>query len=198
MEVILLERVGKLGAVGSVVKVKDGYARNFLIPQGKVLRATNENKALFESRKADIEKENAKKKAENEKEAVKLEGIFVVVTRQAGDDGRLYGSVNSRDIAEAAVAAGHTLKRSQIDLNNPIKAIGVYEQKVVLHAEVVVNIRVNVARSEDEAEQARVAYLNPKAAEKTEEASIEEKEEKPKKKSKAKAAAEESAEAAAE
>jgi large subunit ribosomal protein L9 len=161
MEVILLERVGRLGKVGEVVNVKDGYARNFLIPQGKVLRATNENKADFAARRSEIEKENAKKREIAEKASKKIEDKFVVITRQAGDDGRLYGSVNSRDIAEAANALGLEIIRTQIALQNPIKAIGVYKQKVVLHGEVSVNIFVNIARSEQEAEEAKKEFLNP-------------------------------------
>jgi large subunit ribosomal protein L9 len=165
MQVILLERLGRLGKVGDVVNVKDGYARNFLIPQGKVLRATNENKKSFEARRSEIEKENADKRAIAEKEAVKIEGKFVVITRQAGDDGRLYGSVTSRDIAEAANAMGLKIERTQIALQNPIKAIGVYPQKIVLHAEVSTNINVNIARSAEEAEAAKAEYLNPKKKE---------------------------------
>lgn len=174
MEVILLERVGRLGKVGEVVNVKDGFARNFLIPQGKVLRATNANKADFAARRSEIEKENADKRAVAEKAAAKIEGKFVVVTRQAGDDGRLYGSVNSRDIAEAAAANGLEIQRSQIALQNPIKAIGVYTQKVVLHGEVNANILVNIARSEEEAEAAKKEFLNPTEKKEAKEELIEE------------------------
>lgn len=177
MEVILLESVEKLGNVGDVVNVKNGYARNFLIPQGKVLRATNENKKEFEARKAEIEKKNAEKREAAEKEAKKIEGKFVTIIRQAGEDGRLYGSVSSRDIAEGIVGLGFEVKRSQISLNQPIKYVGVHVEKLVLHAEVIVDINVNVARSEDEAEQAKKDFLNPKGSkqeEKTEEASKEE------------------------
>ncbi|MCE3232561.1 MAG: ribosomal protein [Rickettsiaceae bacterium] len=162
MKVILLGRVGRLGNVGDVVEVKDGYARNFLIPQGKVLRATNENKAYFESKRSDIEKDNAQKRTAAEKESTKIEGKFIVITRQAGDDGRLYGSVTSRDITEAAVADGLPIIRNQIALQNPIKAIGVYKQKIVLHAEVIANIFVNIARSAEEAAKAKEEFLNPK------------------------------------
>lgn len=172
MEVILLERIEKLGQVGEVVKVKNGYARNFLIPQGKVLRANNENKALFEAQKADIEKANNEKKTVAEKEAAKVEGKFVVLTRQAGEDGRLYGSVSAKDIAELVSKLGVEVKKGNVSLNEPIKYLGVYAQKVSLHPEVSVNVNINVARSEDEAKEAEKKFLNP-VEEKNEEQAFE-------------------------
>jgi len=152
MQVILLERVENLGQMGEVVKVKDGYARNFLLPRKKALRATDANKAVFEKQRAQLEVQNLAKKGEAEKVAVKMQGVSVALLRQAGDSGQLYGSVSARDIAEAVTAAGFTVNRSQVVLTAPIKMVGVYGVKVVLHAEVSVEVKVNVARSEAEAE----------------------------------------------
>ena len=170
MEVILLERVENLGNVGEIVKVKDGYARNFLIPQGKVLRANNENKALFETKKAEIEKANSDKKAAAEKDAKKISDKFVVLIRQAGEDGRLYGSVAARDISDLIKELGVEVSKSQVSLAEPIKYLGVYPQKVSLHAEVPVTVNVNVARSESEAKEAEKLFLNPPKEENNEEA----------------------------
>jgi len=173
MEVILLERVEKLGNVGDVVNVKNGYARNFLVPQGKVLRATNENKAVFEAKRAEIEKENAKKREAAEKESKKVADKFVVILRQAGEDGRLYGSVSAKDISEAiSENLGLQLERGQIYLNHPIKNLGVYLEKVTLHPEVVVNVNVNVARTAEEAKEAEKEFLNPSKDEKKEDVAV--------------------------
>jgi large subunit ribosomal protein L9 len=153
MEVILLERVAKLGQMGETVKVRDGYARNFLLARGKALRATENNKKHFESQRAQIEARNLEAKKEAEGVAEKLEGQTFVIIRQAGESGHLYGSVATRDIAEAATAGGFSLNRNQIVLTHPIKALGLHSVPVHLHAEVDVKITVNVARSEEEAER---------------------------------------------
>lgn len=153
MEVILLERVAKLGQMGEVVRVRDGYARNFLLPSGKALRATKENKGRFESMKAQLEARNLELKSEAAKVGESLQGTEVVLVRQAGETGYLYGSVSTRDIADALTNAGFSVARSQIVLNHPIKTIGVHDVPVSLHPEVEVNIRANVARSPEEAER---------------------------------------------
>lgn len=153
MEVILLERVEKLGQMGEVVRVKDGYARNFLLPRKKALRATAANKAVYEKQKAQLEAQNLAKKGEAEKVAAKMVGLSVALLRQAGDSGQLFGSVSARDIAEAVTAAGFTIGRQQINLSAPIKTIGVYSVTAALHPEVTVEVKVNVARSEAEAEK---------------------------------------------
>lgn len=153
MEVILLERVGRLGGMGDVVKVKPGYGRNFLIPQKKALRATEENKAVFEARRATLEADNAKLKAAAEKQAAKLEGLTVTLIRQASEDGKLYGSVVSRDIAEELAAQGHNVERKHVQLPATIKNTGSYPLKLALHPEVSANITVNVSRNEAEVEQ---------------------------------------------
>lgn len=152
MQVILLERVAKLGQMGDVVKVKDGFARNFLLPQGKALRATEANKAAFDVQKAQIEARNLETRAEAQKLAEKLDGSRYVVIRSASDSGALYGSVTPRDIADAATAEGFTLDRRQIVLNAPIKTLGIHALTVVLHPEVSAKVSVNVARSPEEAE----------------------------------------------
>jgi large subunit ribosomal protein L9 len=151
MDVILLERIGKLGHMGEVVKVKDGYARNFLLPNAKALRATANNKAKFERDRTMLEAKNAATKALAETEAKAIEGKSFIIIRQAGESGQLYGSVSSRDIAEAAAAAGSTVNRNHIHIEAPIKSIGVYTVQVGLHPEVSVPVTVNVARSADEA-----------------------------------------------
>jgi large subunit ribosomal protein L9 len=151
MEVILLERVSKLGHLGEVVKVKDGYARNFLLPRGKALRATEANKAKFERDRAVIEARNAQARQGAADEARALDGKSFTIIRQAGESGQLYGSVSPRDIAEAASAAGVKVERGHIQLNSPIKTIGLYDVVVQPHPEVEVKIQVNVARSADEA-----------------------------------------------
>lgn len=153
MEVILLERVEKLGQMGEVVKVKDGYARNFLLPRKKAMRATTANKAVFENQRAQLEAQNLAKKGEAEKVAAKMAGLTVALLRQAGDSGQLFGSVSARDIAEGVTAAGYTVGRGQVSLTAPIKTIGITAVTVVLHPEVTVEVKVNVARSEAEAEK---------------------------------------------
>ncbi len=153
MEVILLERVGKLGQMGDVVRVKDGYARNFLLPRNKALRATKDNKAKFETMKADLEAKNEARKGEAGKLAGAFEGKSLTVLRQASEIGQLYGSVSPRDIAEMLSADGTPVNRSQIVLHAPIKLIGQYKVPVELHPEVEVIVLVNVARNEEEAER---------------------------------------------
>ena len=152
MEVILMERIEKLGQMGDVVRVKPGYARNYLLPRGKARRATKENLAVFEEQRAQLEAENLERRQEAEKVAEKMAGLSVIVLRQAGETGQLYGSVNSRDIAEAVTEAGFTVGRNQIELNKVIKTLGLHDLQVRLHAEVAVDLRVNVARTEAEAE----------------------------------------------
>ena len=151
MQVILLQRIGRLGQMGDVVKVKDGFARNFLLPQGKALRASKDNQAEFEKRRVVLEANNLEHKKEAEAVSVKLTGKQFVTIRQAGDTGQLYGSVSTRDIADSVLAGGFTVDRRQITLDKPIKTLGVHEVTVALHPEVLVKIGVNVARSEDEA-----------------------------------------------
>ena len=153
MEVILLQRIGRLGQMGDVVRVKDGYARNFLLPKGKALRATNENRTRFESMKTELETRNIAQRGEAEKVATKLDGKSFVVVRQAAEGGQLYGSVSSRDITAILAQAGFMVDRSQIELNAPIKIIGLHTVPVALHPEVASKITVNVARSADEAER---------------------------------------------
>jgi large subunit ribosomal protein L9 len=151
MEVILLERVTKLGQMGDVVRVKDGFARNFLLPKGKALRATEENRSRFETMKVDLEARNLEQRSEAQKVGEKLDGQSFIVIRQAAEGGQLYGSVTPRDIAALVVDKGFSVNRSQIALNAPIKAIGMHKVPVTLHPEVEVAITVTVARSADEA-----------------------------------------------
>ncbi len=153
MEVILLERVAKLGQMGEVVKVRDGYGRNFLLPNNKALRATKANKAKFDQMKVQLETRNLELRKEAEGVAEKLNGQSVVILRQAGEGGQLYGSVSTRDLAEALVKAGFTVDRQQIELNHPIKTIGMHTIPVRLHPEVEVSVSANVARSLEEAER---------------------------------------------
>jgi large subunit ribosomal protein L9 len=153
MEVILLERVAKLGQIGDVVRVRDGFARNFLLPQGKALRATKENRTKFESMKAQLETRNLELKSEAESVSKRLDGQSVVLLRQAGEAGQLYGSVSTRDLATALGEAGFSVDRRQIVLNTPIKSIGLFKVPVQLHPEVEVQVTVNVARSAEEAER---------------------------------------------
>jgi large subunit ribosomal protein L9 len=153
MQVILLERIGRLGQMGDVVNVKDGYARNFLLPQKKALRATQENMARFEKDRAQLEARDLELKKEAEAVAAKLAGQNFLAIRQAGDTGQLYGSVTTRDIAEVVTAGGFTIDRRQIVLDRPIKTLGLHQIRVALHPEVIVQIALNVARSEDEAER---------------------------------------------
>jgi len=152
VDVILLERVEKLGQMGQVVKVRPGYARNYLLPQKKALRATKENLAYFEKQRAQLEAQNLSRRTDAEHVAKKLEGVAVVIVRQAGESGQLYGSVTARDVAEAVTQAGFTVGRSQVVLEKAIKTLGLYKQRVVLHPEVSVTITVNVAQSVEEAE----------------------------------------------
>lgn len=162
MEIILLEKIEKLGNVGDIVSVKDGFARNYLIPQEKALRATNDNKKYFEEQKVNIEKENAQKKAEAEKGAKVIDGAFPVVIRQAGEDGRLFGSVSSKDIALALSDDKTTIDRKTVFASESVKYVGVYPVNIKLHPEVVVTVNLIVARSEDEAKQLKEEFLNPK------------------------------------
>ena len=171
MEVILLERVGKLGQMGEVVRVKDGYARNFLLPQGKALRATKDNRAKFEGMKVQLEARNLEMKTEAEGIAGKLKGKSFVVQRQASESGQLFGSVSARDIASILVDGGFTVSRSQIALHAPIKMIGMHTVPVALHPEVELTITMNVARNADEAErQARGEDVTQQRQETKEEA----------------------------
>jgi large subunit ribosomal protein L9 len=151
MKVILLERVGKSGHIGDEVTVKDGYARNYLLPQQKALRATDANRKRFDSERASIEKRNAERREAAAGIASGLNGQTVIIIRQAGETGQLYGSVSSRDVAEALSEAGFSVARSQVDLADPIKNVGLHSVALHLHAEVAVSVNVNVARSEDEA-----------------------------------------------
>lgn len=152
VDVILLERVEKLGQMGQVVKVRPGFVRNYLLPQKKALRATKENLAYFEKQRAQLEAQNLTRRSEAEQVSAKLDGLSVIVIRQAGESGQLYGSVTARDIAEAITQAGFTVTRGQIVLDKAIKTLGLYEQRVVLHPEVSVTVTVNVAQSSEEAE----------------------------------------------
>jgi large subunit ribosomal protein L9 len=153
MEVILLQRLGRLGQMGDVVRVKDGYARNYLLPKGKALRATKENRTRFESMKTELETRNLAQRGEAEKVSTKLDGKSFVVLRQAAEGGQLYGSVSTRDIAALLAEAGFMVDRSQVELNAPIKMIGFHTVPIALHPEVASNITVNVARNADEAER---------------------------------------------
>ncbi len=152
MDVILLERVEKLGTIGDVVNVKPGFARNFLLPRGKALRATEANRKRFEADRERLEAENAKRRDIARVEAGEIDGAKVVLIRQASNAGQLYGSVAARDLAELLTADGHKVLKNHIILDKPIKALGLHKVKVALHAEVVVTIEVNVARSPEEAE----------------------------------------------
>ena len=153
MNIILLERVAKLGQMGEVVRVKNGYARNFLLPRGKALRATEANRKHFEGQRAQLETRNLERKGEAEAIGEKLNGQVFTIIRQAGDSGQLYGSVSTRDIAEAATAGGFSVERNQVILHTPIKALGLHKAPVHLHPEVDVEIVVNIARSAEEAER---------------------------------------------
>jgi large subunit ribosomal protein L9 len=157
MEVVLLERVEKLGQMGDVVTVKPGFARNFLLPQKKALRATKSNLEYFESQRVQLEAANLERRKEAEGVAAKIDGTEIVMVRQAGESGQLYGSVSARDIADSAKEAGFTVGRSQVDLNQPIKELGRYDIRIVLHPEVDANIVINVARSAEDAEAQKIA-----------------------------------------
>ena len=151
MDIILLERVENLGQMGEVVKVRPGYARNYLLPQKKALRATKENREYFEKQRAQLEAQNLTRRQDAEQVATKLDGIAVIVIRQAGEFGQLYGSVTTRDIATAITGAGFTVDRRQILLDVPIKTLGLHKTRVALHPEVTVSVTLNVAPSEEEA-----------------------------------------------
>jgi len=153
MEVILLERIGRLGQMGDVVKVKDGYARNFLLPQKKALRATKENRSRFETERAQLEANNLELKKEAEAVGEKLDGQIFLAIRSAGDTGQLYGSVSTRDIAEFVTDGGFTIERRQVILERPIKTLGLHAISLALHPEVVIKVALNIARSEDEAQR---------------------------------------------
>jgi len=152
MEVILLERVEKLGAIGDVVKVKDGFARNYLLPRKKALRANDANRKLFETNRARIEEDNAARRSEAEKAAKSVDGKTVQLIRQASNTGQLYGSVSARDVVDALAAEGANVTKSQVVLDRPIKAIGMHDIRIALHPEVAVTVHVNVARSPEEAD----------------------------------------------
>jgi len=153
MEVILLERISRLGQMGDTVKVRDGFARNFLLPQGKALRANEANKKKFEGQRAQLEARNLERKSEASQVAEKLDGKSFIVVRSAGETGQLYGSVSTRDIAELLTAEGFSVSRNQIELNQPIKTIGLSNVAIALHPEVEVTVTINVARSSEEAER---------------------------------------------
>lgn len=151
MQVVLLERVEKLGQMGEIVTVKDGFARNFLLPRKKALRATKANLVQFETQRAQLEARNLEARAEAEKVQTKIEGLTITVLRQAGDTGQLYGSVTTRDIADGVTTDGFSINRTQVALQHPIKTIGLHKVRITLHPEVVTLITVNVARSAEEA-----------------------------------------------
>ena len=153
MEVILLERISRLGQMGETVKVKDGFARNYLLPKGKALRANDANKKKFEGQRAQLEARNLERKSEASKVAEQLDGKSFVVVRSAGETGQLYGSVSTRDIAELLTAEGFSVSRNQVELNHPIKTIGLTNLAIALHPEVEVTVTLNIARSTDEAER---------------------------------------------
>ena len=167
MDVILLERIERLGQIGDVVKVKPGFARNFLLPTKKALRATEENKKRFEEQRAQIEANNLKRREEAEKIKGKVDGLKVVIIRQASETGILFGSVSTRDIAEGVTKAGFTIDRAQVKLDKPIKTLGLHEVRVALHPEVIVKVTANVAKSEDEAAAQEKAggFISPQQAE---------------------------------
>jgi len=153
MQIVLLERIGKLGQMGDIVNVKDGFARNFLLPQGKALRATKANIAQFETQRAQLEAVSLERKTEAEAVGEKLDGQNFTAIRQAGDTGQLYGSVTTRDISEVVTENGFTIERSQLELTTPIKTLGLHAVSVSLHPEVLVSITINVARTDEEAER---------------------------------------------
>lgn len=153
MQVILLQRIGRLGQMGDVVNVKNGYARNYLLPQKKALRATDDNKKVFDGKRAQLEADNLAHKKDAEAVSGKLDGKSFVLIRAAGDTGQLYGSVSNRDIAEAITAGGFTVDRNQVVLDKPIKALGLTPAKIQLHPEVTCKVTLNIARSPDEAEK---------------------------------------------
>ncbi len=153
VEVILLQRIEKLGQMGEIVKVKPGYARNYLLPGKKALRASKENRERFETERVQLEAQNLKRREEAERVAERVGGLTVVIIRQASDAGSLYGSVSARDIAEATTAAGLTVTRQQVVLDHPIKSLGLSRVRIVLHPEISIPVTVNVARSPEDAER---------------------------------------------
>jgi large subunit ribosomal protein L9 len=153
VELILLQRVEKLGQMGEVVKVKPGYARNYLLPQAKAVRATKANRERFERERVQLEAQNLKRRDEAERVAERVHGLSVTLIRQASESGALYGSVSSRDVAEASTESGLAIERSQVVLNHPIKMLGIATVRVALHPEVIIDVKVNVARSLEEAEK---------------------------------------------
>ncbi len=165
MEVILLERIEKLGQLGDVVNVKPGYARNFLLPKKKALRANKESRAFFEGQRSQLEAANLQRKSEAEAAAAKMVGLKIIMVRQAGESGQLYGSVSGRDVADSIKAAGYTIARQQVNLDTPIKTLGVYEVHVSLHPEVVIPVTVVVARSIEDAERVQSQAVAAAAAE---------------------------------
>ncbi len=171
VELILLQRVEKLGQMGELVKVKPGFARNFLLPQKKALRASKENLARFEEQRVQLEAQNLKRREEAERVAERVSGLSIVIIRQAGKSASLYGSVSARDIAEATTAAGLTVTRSQVMLEHPIKTLGLARVRVELHPEVSMRVIVNVARSQEEAErQARGERVGAEAEQEADDA----------------------------
>ena len=173
MQVILLERIGRLGQMGDVVNVKDGFARNFLLPQGKALRATKANRERFEKERTQLEARNLELKSEAEAVAAKLQGQCFIVLRQAGDSGQLYGSVATRDISAVVTEGGFSIERRQVMLDRPIKTLGLHDVRIGLHAEVEPHVTINVARSTDEAvRQARGEQVTGKAMDEAEEEAI--------------------------
>jgi large subunit ribosomal protein L9 len=173
MQVILLERIGRLGQMGDVVTVKDGFARNFLLPQGKALRATKANRERFEKERAQLEARNLELKSEAGAVAEKLQGKSFIIIRQAGDSGQLYGSVTTRDISAAVTEGGFSIERRQVMLDRPIKTLGLHDVRVGLHAEVEPHVSINVARSPDEAaRQARGEQVTGKAMDEAEEEAL--------------------------
>ena len=153
VELILLQRIEKLGQMGDLVRVRPGYARNYLLPGGKAIRASKENRTRFETERAQLEAQNIKRREEAERLAERMSGLSVVVIRAAGESGSLYGSVSTRDVAEAVTASGLTIGRAQVELGQPIKSLGLSEVRVALHPEVSIRVVVNVARSPEEAER---------------------------------------------
>ncbi|MDQ7247451.1 50S ribosomal protein L9 [Dongia sedimenti] len=174
MDVILLERIERLGQIGDVVKVKQGFARNFLLPTKKALRATAENKKRFEEQRAQIEANNLKRREEAEKIKDKVDGLKVVIIRQASETGILFGSVSSRDISDGVTKAGFTIDRRQVILDKPIKTLGLHDVRVALHPEVIVKVTANVAKSEDEAAAQEKAggFVSAQQAENQEQADL--------------------------
>ena len=173
MQVILLERIGRLGQMGDVVTVKDGFARNFLLPQGKALRATKANRERFEKERSQLEARNLELKSEAGGVAEKLQGKSFIIIRQAGDSGQLYGSVTTRDISAAVTEGGFSIERRQVMLDRPIKTLGLHDVRIGLHAEVEPHVTINVARSADEAaRQARGEQVTGKAMDEAEEEAL--------------------------